>query len=177
MASLFREQFQTPLVNDSGVRVGAGSEHQDKMQKIIEQNNALNDGRGGAVIKTAEDGSEYISYEKFDMPGIPRYIINGSIVVKCCDKKGEKQSIIVTTTVIDRGTGRAVANSRVAGSGTRMQNYQMLGKKPTLWERFVSGYAREIRYDDMLEGMLQKSAMENAAGILNFDPETSNGRK
>lgn len=176
-ADYYVNSFEMPLVNDSGVRVGSGAEDRTRLTEVIIENNALNDGRGGAVTKTAEDGSKYIEYEQMNLPGIPRYIINGQISIKCCEGSDKKQSVTITATIIDRMTGRVVGNSQVAGTGERMQNYQMIGPQPTIWERFFSGYVREIRYDDLLENMLGQSALETAAELLQIDPQVSNGRE
>lgn len=178
VAEYYTNFFTTPLINNGGVKIRASGESLESVLSAARWNNELNQGRGAAVKKTREDGTTFIDYEKSNTTvRVPDYVITGSIKIVCCDKKGNKQSITFEVIITDTRTGEVVGRVETSGSGERMQNYKELGPKPSVWERFFSGYVREITYDDLLKDMLQQSAIDAAKKLLEIDPLVSNGRK
>src|SRR3989344_416049 len=159
-ASIYGGSLRGNLINSGAVRMRAGGEALERAKRLREEYNQLNGGRGSYSEKTDAQGNKFWGYEKMEAKiSDPQYRIDANIDVTRARHEGGGQDISVTVRIYDIKTGQ------LAGQTTEMRrnadpyaNLQVIGPKPTWMEKYLTGYAREIKYDDPIREAIDKAS-------------------
>lgn len=141
IANFYGSALDSSLINQ-GVSV-LDSDLVSKINQIRQENDQLNQGRGGLF-----DGQ----YKKYggDLPP-PAYKLETTINVWELQETG-KNDINVNVRIIDTQTGEIVGHASTWRRNTDVYlNEKIIGPQPTWWEKYITGYVREITFDDAIK--------------------------
>ncbi len=153
LSSIYGSSVESKFINSGVVSMVEDGEMAEELSQRREEFNNLNGGKGGYYEKTDAQGNTFWGYEKLDENKIlkPEYRIDTSIDVTRArhGDDSSKQDINVTIQIYDVKTGELVSQStEVHRNADPYANLQIIGPKPTWVEKYITGYVREIKYDD-----------------------------
>jgi len=116
----------------------------------------------GVVEKFAEEENRFWGYKKYNtnLPE-PKYRIDASINVTRTryGDDSSRQDISIAVRIFDIETGKLIDQATESRRNVNpYANLQIVGPQPTWWERYVSGYTREIKYDDPIREAIDKAS-------------------
>lgn len=150
IANFYGSALDGSLINQ-GVSVLDG-DLVSKINQMRRENDLLNQGRGGLF-----DGQ----YKKYggDLPPAA-YKIEATINVWELQETG-KNDINVNVRIIDAQTGEVVGHTSAWRRNTDIYlNEKIIGPQPTWWEKYITGYVREITFDDAIRMTVAEAAKD-----------------
>lgn len=159
-ASFYAETFEGDLVN-GGASIGARGDELEEVKQMRKENNEMNHGAGGVFQDVDKDGkllSEYYKKYTEELPKAP-YRIDATINVwKLPDGSG-RYDMNFNVRIVDVETGKVVGHTSTWKRNTEKYiNEQKIGLKPTWVEKYISGYVREIKFEDPLETAMSEAS-------------------
>ena len=162
-AELYASNLQGNIVN-AGIPLGVQGRMLDELIQLREKNNQLNQGRGGRHLITDQNGDTFWGYKKYtgNLPEAA-FRIDANINVFHRDASGDKQDLLVSVRIYDTNTGQLVGTGQASRKNTeRIQNKQIVGSEPNWWQKYISGYAREVTYEDILSTVISEASADAA---------------
>lgn len=124
----------------------------------------------GVAKKFAEAENKFWGYKMYDtdLPE-PKYRVDASVNVRRTryGEDNNRQDISVVVRIFDIKTGKLVGQTTESRRDVDPNaNLQIVGPQPTWWERYASGYTREIKYDNPLKEAIDKASQTVVGKLL-----------
>jgi len=177
---IYTARLRGNIIN-AGIPLRASDNTIDQLNQLREENNQLNQGQGGRHLITNQSGDTFWGHKKFN-GDIPQstYRLDTRINVFHRDASGARQDLFVTVNIYDSKSGELVGTASASRVNTqRIRNQQYVGPEPTWWQKYISGYAREITYEDVLEAVIAEASSDvvsQLSALQNQDIESDADR-
>lgn len=163
-ASFYGSFLKGNLINSGGVSMMAQGEEMEMVLQLREEYNQLNGGQGSYYEGTDAQGNKFWGYGKLDGNIlVPQFRIDAHIdVIRARHSENASlQDVSVAVRIYDIATGKLFAQTtEVKRNVNPYANLQELGPKPTWVEKYLTGYAREIKYDDPIREAIDKASKQ-----------------
>lgn len=159
------------LVN-GGTRMGVRDELLEAVKRVRAETNQLNNGLGAWEPEIDERGNffggHYKKYEG-DLPE-PRFRLDATINVFERPENREHFDMNFYVNIIDTRTGEVVGHASAWKRDTpKYINEQIVGPEPTWVERYLTGYVREITYEDPLETIIADASRQTIGQLASLN--------
>ena len=148
---------------DGGIRVGARGDALESVKQMRKTNNQLNNGLGGWDPDVDANGNffggRYIQYTK-ELPHVP-YRVDATMSVFQRPENSERFDMNFNAIIVDVKTSEVVGHASVWKRDIEMYvNEKIIGPEPTWYERYISGYVREITFENPLRTAIAEASRQ-----------------
>lgn len=148
---------------DGGISIGARGDALESVKQMRETTNQLNNGLGGWDPDVDANGNffggRYIQYTK-ELPQVP-YRVDATMNVFQRPENSERFDMNFNATIVDVKTGEVVGHASAWKRDTEMYvNEKIIGPEPTWYERYISGYVREITFENPLRTAIAEASKQ-----------------
>ena len=162
-AEFYGSFLEGNIINSGAVSMVAKGKSAERAKRLREEYNNLNGGRGSYVQKIDAQGNKFWGYDKMDAAKVlqPEYKIDVNIdeTVARHSEDSSLHDISVTARIYNAKTGELAGQStEVRRNVNPYANERIVGHQPSWFEKYISGYARETKYDDPIREAIDKAS-------------------
>lgn len=150
-----------------GISLEADGELLAEIEKQRALNNKLNSGQDDQHLLTDSQGDAFWGYKKYqsNLPQ-PIFRLEADVSIIYKDTAGDKQDLNVTLRIYDQKTGQLLKTAAAyRNDALRYMNEEKVGPSPSWWERYISGYVREVTFEDSLRSVISEASLETADAL------------
>lgn len=159
IAKWYNNSFRGDLVN-AGVPIVVSGNTLDEVNRVRAENNQMNQDQGGRFQSTDAQGNKFWGYKKYENEiQQASYRIDTTINVWKIPGSDDKYDMNFYVNVVDNTTGEVIDHTTIWERNTKQYiNEKIVGPEPTWVETYLTGYAKEVTYEDVLRNMMAETA-------------------